>query len=108
VTPPSIKKSLPRNKGALRDHEQRGHSGHFIGGAAASGRAQIEHAPVPVSLVAEHLTAGRLIQMLAEWSPRYSGLCLYYPANRHPPMALRVFVQAVREWAADSASLSIG
>ncbi|MEX6664840.1 LysR family transcriptional regulator [Pseudomonas sp. W2-17] len=38
-------------------------------------------------------------QMLAEWSPNYSGLCLYYPANRHPPMALRLFVQAVREWA---------
>lgn len=37
--------------------------------------------------------------MLAEWSPTYSGLCLYYPANRHPPMALRLFVQAVREWA---------
>ncbi len=54
---------------------------------------------VPLSLVAEHLQAGRLVQMLAEWSPTYSGLCLYYPANRHPPMALRLFVQAVREWA---------
>ncbi len=54
---------------------------------------------VPLSLVGEHLQAGRLVQMLAEWSPNYSGLCLYYPANRHPPMALRLFVQAVQEWA---------
>lgn len=54
---------------------------------------------VPESLVADHLQAGRLVQMLAAWSPTYSGLCLYYPANRHPPMALRLFVQAVRDWA---------
>lgn len=53
---------------------------------------------VPESLIAEHLQAGRLVQLLAEWSPNYSGLCLYYPANRHPPMALRLFVQAVRDW----------
>ena len=59
---------------------------------------------VPLSLVAEHLQAGRLVQMLADWSPNYSGLCLYYPANRHPPMALRLFVQAVREWAGQEAS----
>jgi hypothetical protein len=26
-------------------------------------------------------------------------LCLYYPANRHPPTALRLFAQAVRDWA---------
>ena len=46
----------------------------------------------------DHLTAGRLVQLLPQWSPNYSGLCLYYPANRHPPTALRLFVQAVREW----------
>lgn len=56
---------------------------------------------VPASLVAEHLESGRLVQLLAEWSPNYSGLCLYYPSNRHPPMALRLFVQAVRDWAGE-------
>ncbi|TCK36798.1 DNA-binding transcriptional LysR family regulator [Paraburkholderia sp. BL8N3] len=54
---------------------------------------------VPDYLVTEHLTAGRLVQLLPEWSPSFPGLCLYYPANRHPPTALRLFAQAVRDWA---------
>jgi DNA-binding transcriptional LysR family regulator len=58
---------------------------------------------VPDYLVAEHLAAGRLAQLLPEWSPSFPGLCLYYPANRHPPTALRLFAQAVREWANASA-----
>lgn len=57
---------------------------------------------VPDYLVAEHLAAGRLVQVLAQWSPTFAGLCLYYPANRHPPTALRLFAQAVREWASSS------
>ncbi|WP_055325202.1 LysR family transcriptional regulator [Ralstonia solanacearum] len=54
---------------------------------------------VPENLVAEHIAAGRLVHLLPQWSPSLSGLCLYYPANRHPPTALRLFAQAVREWA---------
>jgi DNA-binding transcriptional LysR family regulator len=54
---------------------------------------------VPHHLVAEHLASGRLIQVLAQWSPSFPGVCLYYPANRHPPTALRLFAQAVRDWA---------
>lgn len=50
--------------------------------------------------VTGHLNAGRLIQVLSEWSPVFDGLCLYYPANRHPPAALRLFAQAVRDWRA--------
>lgn len=53
---------------------------------------------VPVEQVAEHLASGQLVQILPEWSPTFSGLCLYHPANRHPPTALRLFVEAVREW----------
>jgi DNA-binding transcriptional LysR family regulator len=53
---------------------------------------------VPHYLVAEHLASGRLVRVLAEWSPSFPGLCLYYPANRHPPTALRLFAQAVRDW----------
>lgn len=54
---------------------------------------------IPVSDVSEHLDAGRLVRLLPEWSPSFSGLSLYYPANRHPPTALRLFVEAVRNWA---------
>ncbi|WP_322055395.1 LysR family transcriptional regulator [Paraburkholderia bannensis] len=55
---------------------------------------------VPEDLVSELLREGRLVQLLPQWSPSMTGLCLYYPANRHPPTALRLFAQAVREWAA--------
>lgn len=54
---------------------------------------------VPEYQVTELLAAGRLVHLLPEWSPSFPGLCLYYPANRHPPIALRLFAQAVREWA---------
>ncbi|RDS81902.1 LysR family transcriptional regulator [Dyella psychrodurans] len=54
---------------------------------------------VPEYQVAEHLASGRLIHLLPEWSPSIPGVCLYYPSNRHPPAALRLFTQAVRDWA---------
>lgn len=54
---------------------------------------------IPEPLVEEHVASGRLIRLLPKWSPSLSGSCLYYPANRHPPAALRLFTQAVRDWA---------
>lgn len=59
---------------------------------------------IPEPLVEEHVAAGRLIRLLPQWSPSLSGSCLYYPANRHPPAALRLFTQAVREWASGKLS----
>lgn len=56
---------------------------------------------VPVSLIGEHLSAARLVHLLPQWSPSFAGLCLYYPANRHPPPALRLFAEAVRSWGRD-------
>jgi DNA-binding transcriptional LysR family regulator len=53
---------------------------------------------VPEYYVVEHLASGRLVHLLPEWSPFFPGLCLYYAATRHPPTALRLFVQAVRDW----------
>ncbi|MBN3725415.1 LysR family transcriptional regulator [Burkholderia sp. Ac-20379] len=53
---------------------------------------------VPESHVIEHLADGRLVALLREWSVAMPGLALYYPANRHPPAPLRLFVQAVRDW----------
>lgn len=54
---------------------------------------------VPEHQVEKHLRTGRLVHLLPEWGPYYPGACLYYPANRHPPIALRLFAEAVREWA---------
>jgi DNA-binding transcriptional LysR family regulator len=47
--------------------------------------------------VADHLTAGRLREVLAPWSPAQPGLCLYYPGHRNIPAGMRAFVALVRE-----------
>jgi DNA-binding transcriptional LysR family regulator len=47
--------------------------------------------------VAADVTAGRLVQVLADWTPPYPGLCLYYPGRRHIPAKLRAFVDLVKE-----------
>lgn len=49
------------------------------------------------SLVAEDITAGRLVQVLDDWTPSYPGLSLYYPGRRHLPAKLRAFVDLIRE-----------
>ncbi|WP_344676473.1 hypothetical protein [Paraburkholderia graminis] len=55
----------------------------------------ISIAPVPEYRVAEKLAAGPLVHLLPVWSPSLPGVCPYYPANRHPPAALKLFSQAV-------------
>jgi DNA-binding transcriptional LysR family regulator len=61
---------------------------------------------VPDYVAVEHILSGRLVPLLADWSPSFPGLCLYYPANRHPPTALRLFAQAVRDWAENNANVA--
>lgn len=47
--------------------------------------------------VAEHLAAGRLVRVLADWCPAYPGFFLYYPSRRQLPAALRAFVDFLRD-----------
>jgi DNA-binding transcriptional LysR family regulator len=47
--------------------------------------------------VDDDVAAGRLEQVLAEWTPPYPGLCLYYPGRRNIPAKLRRFVDLIRE-----------
>ncbi|OCX56643.1 LysR family transcriptional regulator [Thioclava sp. SK-1] len=51
---------------------------------------------VPYLSAAPHLAEGRLIHVLPDWAPTYTSAALYYPKNRHPPLALRLFAEAVR------------
>jgi DNA-binding transcriptional LysR family regulator len=44
-----------------------------------------------------HLKTGRLVEVLADWSDRFPGPFLYYPSRRHPPSALRAFVEFVQD-----------
>lgn len=47
-------------------------------------------------MAAEALADGRLRQVLAEWTPPYPGLCLYYPRHRHIGAGMRAFLDFLR------------
>ncbi len=47
-------------------------------------------------LVADHLTAGRLVRVLTDFSPRIEGFCLYYP-NRRISVTLRALVEMLKD-----------
>lgn len=62
-------------------------------------RAAIDGVGITYSLdpaVRTLLSAGSLERVLAEWSPRFPGLYLYYPGRRQPPPTLKAFIDFVR------------
>ena len=52
--------------------------------------------------VREDIAAGRLVQVLADWTPSLAPLALYYPGRKNPPAAFTAFIQAAREFASAS------
>jgi DNA-binding transcriptional LysR family regulator len=46
--------------------------------------------------VEQHVAAGRLVRVLEDWCPSYSGFYLYYPSRRQLPAVLRAFVEFIR------------
>ena len=46
--------------------------------------------------VREHVAAGRLEHVLADWSPPFSGYHLYYPSSRQPTAAFALLVDGLR------------
>jgi DNA-binding transcriptional LysR family regulator len=51
---------------------------------------------LPEDQVRTHLAAGRLVRVLADWCPPFSGYHLYYPSRRQPTPAFAVLVDALR------------
>jgi DNA-binding transcriptional LysR family regulator len=47
--------------------------------------------------VDEHIRAGRLVQLLKEWTPPFPGFYLYYPSRKQMAPALRAFVDFLKE-----------
>ncbi|PZA12907.1 LysR family transcriptional regulator [Rhodopseudomonas palustris] len=47
--------------------------------------------------VRQDLAAGRLVQVLADWTPPRAPLCLYYPSRKNPSAAFRAFINLARE-----------
>ncbi|WP_438382338.1 LysR family transcriptional regulator [Asaia sp. BMEF1] len=52
---------------------------------------------VPEPAVRARLKTGRLVHLLAGWSPPGPGMCLYYAGHRRVPAALRAFIDVLRE-----------
>src|SRR4051794_21787286 len=61
--------------------------------AALSG---IGLAYVPEDQVQSHIANGRLLRVLADWCPPFSGYHLYYPSRRQPTPAFALVVDALR------------
>lgn len=45
------------------------------------------------------IEAGHLVRVLADWTPPYPGLCLYYPGRRNLSAGVRAFLDLARELA---------
>ena len=56
---------------------------------------------LPDDVVRQYVAAGRLVQVLADWSPVMTGYHLYYP-NRQPSPAFAMLVEALRHRASIS------
>jgi DNA-binding transcriptional LysR family regulator len=51
---------------------------------------------VPEDLAHKHLAKGRLIRVLADWCPSFSGYHLYYPSRRQPTPAFTLLIDGLR------------
>ena len=47
-------------------------------------------------LVRQHLAEGRLVRVLSDWCPKFSGYHLYYPSRRQASPAFAAVVDALR------------
>jgi DNA-binding transcriptional LysR family regulator len=74
--------------------------GQLIFGTAAllltAARSGFGLAYLPEEQVRDDLKSGRLVRVLADWCPPFSGYHLYYPTRRQPTQAFALLVDALR------------
>jgi DNA-binding transcriptional LysR family regulator len=51
---------------------------------------------LPLDLVQPHVSEGKLVQLLADWTPPFAGYHLYYPSRRQPTAAFTVLLETLR------------
>lgn len=51
---------------------------------------------IPQDLVQQHIDAGELVRVLADWTPPFPGYHLYYPSRRQQSPAFTLLVEALR------------
>jgi len=51
---------------------------------------------IPENVVAPFLADGRLVQVLGDWCPAFSGYHLYYPSRRQAAPAFALLLEALR------------
>lgn len=71
-------------------------------------RAGMGLALLSVWNVAADLAAGTLVEVLADWTPPFGPLCLYYPGRRHIPAGLRALIDMIRARGDGLAGLTAG
>lgn len=51
---------------------------------------------VPEAMAEPHIAKGRLVRILEEWCPLWSGYHLYYPSRNQPSQAMKLLIEALR------------
>lgn len=51
---------------------------------------------MPESYAQNWLASQQLVTLLEDWTVASQGLALYFPQNRHIPVALRLYIDAVK------------
>jgi DNA-binding transcriptional LysR family regulator len=51
---------------------------------------------LPEDQVRAHIAESRLVRVLVDWCPFYTGYHIYYPSRRHPSAAFAMLVEALR------------
>ncbi|GGE02268.1 transcriptional regulator [Aureimonas endophytica] len=51
---------------------------------------------MPLELAKPEMDAGRLVRVLEDWCPKWSGYHMYYPSRRQPTAAFQVVLDALR------------